>query len=664
MKRIRPMDESLNGIATFTQMHAILPKIKILFQDVFVNSIGSILGLGHVIAWQGMEQEINDTEAELAEASTKLQSTENNNMETENPIEASTKLQSEINNNGDGNLVDALTKGQSSRKRTPKSLRAKSKTIEKPSANNSLKSKKAKSSPKSQGRNRKKNKDIIQGKGERNRNEHGEANNLNLSANNVSKKERIEKGQEIQKNQERFVGSNKGQKNQKSGEKHGVLVDRSSRNKKNKGKHDEREKNGWDEKKKEKLGGMIFMCSAKTKPDCFLYRVMGVTMNKKELILGVKPGLKLFLYDFDLKLMYGIYEASSAGGVKLEPKAFGGSFPFQDLHSDVSEFQVRFVVHKDCFPITESVFKKAIKDNYNEKNKFKTELTVRQVLKLCALFRPVIGPVPSPSMVTVQDREVYAGARDLQVHLEREAFARANHDARRYSILSDERDRHVEYQKAGSMHRDEFPCDLFMSEKEYRTYGLSGERRKLTPSHHIPSTLDPYQRDQEREHPLRQPDPIYGDTVPLQREGVLAVPLYLNQPYNSSGRRELPPAITSIPTTSSGSSLAALDPYTRDPYYTNHHGASSADAYVPPPRRDELSSGSYYVDGRRETYLFEADPLRRREADQEGRLYSTHASDALSNYNKLLQYHGAKPETAPPSVSSRYSFAGPSVHYR
>ena len=334
------------------------PNSKILFQDVFVSTIGSqckelkiilnqfkdvfvfcffissagsILGLGHAIAWQGMEQEINDTETELAEASTKSQSTENNNMETENPIEASTKLQSEINNNGDGNLVDALTKGQSSRRRTPKSLRAKSKTIEKPSANNSLKSKKAKSSPKSQGRNRKKNKDIIQGKGERNRNEHGDADNLNSSEKNVSKKERIEKGQEIRKNQERFVGSNKGQKNQKSGEKHGVLVDKSSRNKKNKGKLDEKEKNGWDEKKKEKLGGMIFMCSAKTKPDCFLYRVMGVTMNKKELILGVKPGLKLFLYDFDLKLMYGIYEASSAGGVKLEPKAFGGSFPFQVL---------------------------------------------------------------------------------------------------------------------------------------------------------------------------------------------------------------------------------------------------------------------------------------------------------------------------------------------
>ncbi|KAJ6762828.1 DCD (DEVELOPMENT AND CELL DEATH) DOMAIN PROTEIN [Salix purpurea] len=500
-----------------------------------------------------MEQAINNTKTEnLAEVSMKSQATENNNLETENPTESLSKSQSETNNNEDGNHAKASTKDQSSRKRTPKPLRAKSIAIKKSSTSNSLSSKKAKSSPKIQGQNRKKS--LLQGNEESRKKEHG--------------------SKEPKEREERHGGSAK-----------------SSRNEKNKGKLDGKEKNEQDEKKKEKLGGMIFMCSAKTKPDCFRYRVMGVTMNKKELILGVKPGLKLFLYDFDLKLMYGIYEASSSGGVKLEPKAFGGSFPVQ----------VRFAVHKDCYPINESVFKKAIKDNYNEKNKFKTELTVQQVRKLSALFQRVRGPVRSPPIVNVRDRDLYAGARELRVHSDREAVTRANYDARSYPVLSSVRDQRVEYREVGSTHGDETLHDLFMSEKDYRTYGLSGERRKLAPSLHGSSILDPYSRDQEREHLLRQPYPIYRDKVPLQREAVPVDPFYLNQAYNSGGIRELLPATTLTTATTSGSALPALDPYTRDPYYTYHYSASSADAYLPPPRRDEAYSGSYYVDGPRET---------------------------------------------------------------
>ncbi|WCJ36352.1 DCD (Development and Cell Death) domain protein [Euphorbia peplus] len=133
------------------------------------------------------------------------------------------------------------------------------------------------------------------------------------------------------------------------------------------------------------LSGFIFLCNGNTKPECYIYRVFGLPEFKKDVVENIKPGMRLFLFDFELKLLYGVYEATSVGTLNVEPTAFGGKFPAQ----------VSFRICKDCLPLPESSFKHAIEDNY-QKGKFKQELNEQQVRSLLSLFRPLSVPKSVP----------------------------------------------------------------------------------------------------------------------------------------------------------------------------------------------------------------------------------------------------------------------------
>lgn len=169
--------------------------------------------------------------------------------------------------------------------------------------------------------------------------------------------------------------------------------------------------------------GYIFMCNGKTKADCYRYRVFGLPPARMDILEKIKPYMKLFLFDFDLKLLYGVYVAASNGKLAIEPTAFGGKFSAQVRFCNllffslfcithllkmlawlVLEFccncetiliaivdvllthinfkyysiQVRFEIFKDCLPLPESAFKHAIADNYRGGYKFRQELNNEQ----------------------------------------------------------------------------------------------------------------------------------------------------------------------------------------------------------------------------------------------------------------------------------------------
>ncbi|CAL0304594.1 unnamed protein product [Lupinus luteus] len=552
---------------------------------------------------------------------------------TQNPPEVESNAQSSEKDDSkkDTSLPEGSSKPESSKK-TPQALKAKSKVVKKSNAGKLNTSTNNGSQP-IRGRKRiRKNKKVLDKAKELPKEK-------SLDVEKIKDKETQDRGtadntpieKKPQAKNSKGIELGKSEQKQKS-----ETFVKGARSGTNKGKRRGMENAESSEKKREKLGGFIFMCNAKTKPDCFQYCVMGVSIAKKDIVLGIKPGMKLFLYDFDLKLLYGIYKASSSGGMKLEPRAFGGNFPVQ----------VRFTIASDCFPLPESTFKNAIKENYDGRNKFKTELTVRQVRKLTELFRPVgirsgVQPVHSPPRAVIRDREAPHGDRESWLRSHRERVSGdpyTNSNANIYDLMSHERDHRTE-------RREEIPRDLFLTEKSYRTYGLQGDRRNLSLASQVNPIRESYERDYETEH-LYHRDPIYRHNAPSHVESLRANPLHLNESDYSTYHR------------------GSISGRTEDPYHAYRYGASPRDPYLPPLSREEIPSSPYLVGGRT---LIGTDHLQRREALQD-RLYSTYsASDALSEYNRMQHsqpYNGERLETSTVPVSSRYSFAGPSYSFR
>lgn len=80
--------------------------------------------------------------------------------------------------------------------------------------------------------------------------------------------------------------------------------------------------------------GAIFMSNSSTRKECLKRELFGLPIGQAGFVKQVKAGMMLFLFEFESRELYGVFEACSDGGINIQPNAFrssGKQFPAQVL---------------------------------------------------------------------------------------------------------------------------------------------------------------------------------------------------------------------------------------------------------------------------------------------------------------------------------------------
>lgn len=149
-----------------------------------------------------------------------------------------------------------------------------------------------------------------------------------------------------------------------------------------------------------------------------MFHLTGLPALHYPYVRNVEPNLPLFLFNYDDRKLYGIYEAACHGVMNIDPHAWTDdgawktpfpaqvmflnyhfalsidSFCFFKAYYDLYEnflfnvMKVRIRVKIQCQPLLESQYRKIIERNYYQGQHFWFELDHTQTRGLIALFRP------------------------------------------------------------------------------------------------------------------------------------------------------------------------------------------------------------------------------------------------------------------------------------
>ncbi|MED6219144.1 hypothetical protein PIB30_033073 [Stylosanthes scabra] len=125
--------------------------------------------------------------------------------------------------------------------------------------------------------------------------------------------------------------------------------------------------------------GAIFMSNSATKRESFKKGLFGLPSSAIEFVEQIKAGMILFLFEYEKRQLHGVFKACSDGGMNIVPNAFSSLMTQYPA-------QVKFIPIWECKPLSQSVFKHAIIENYFSANKFNFGLSEKQVRELLHLF--------------------------------------------------------------------------------------------------------------------------------------------------------------------------------------------------------------------------------------------------------------------------------------
>eukprot|EP00268_Persea_americana_P014914 TRINITY_DN16752_c0_g1_i10.p1 TRINITY_DN16752_c0_g1~~TRINITY_DN16752_c0_g1_i10.p1 ORF type:complete len:818 (+),score=159.23 TRINITY_DN16752_c0_g1_i10:281-2734(+) len=126
--------------------------------------------------------------------------------------------------------------------------------------------------------------------------------------------------------------------------------------------------------------GAIFMSNRATRRECVKKKLFGLPRSQISFVKKIKSGMTLFLFEYEERKLYGVYEATCDGALDIDPCAFTSSGK-----SFAAQIRVKLISLPR--PLPENEFSDAIKDNYYTANKFSFYLSREQVDKLIELFQ-------------------------------------------------------------------------------------------------------------------------------------------------------------------------------------------------------------------------------------------------------------------------------------